>query len=1220
MTMHLRIGSVLAIAFASACMGTFVRADSFYTVPQIFSTTPSSAQSVQSIDRFGPVGIGIELHQPAFVMKVQNVEPGSPAAKTGKLKPGQIIETINGEKLHDIDPRFQLGNVITAAEASDGLVKMMVKNTPADAAVEVIVKIPVLGAYSATWPVNCPKSDKIVRNFADYLAKPDSNKGFAEIGLLFLVSTGEEKDLAPVRAWVQGLKYKPAPTYAWFLGYGGIGLCEYYLRTGDPDALPVIQKWVDSATKAEYLDGWNGRGGVAAVTYGGGGGHLNAGGTHCLTFILLAKECGANVNEDMLRRTLIHYYRFANRGNNPYGDNRPEGSFVDNGKNGLVSFAMAAAASLTPDGENSVYAKARDAAANMSFYTTTFMLHGHTGGGIGEIWRSSAMMLLQDKRPAQYRDFLEIRKWHYELSRRWDGSFGILGGAGYDEEQWGAGYALTYTIPRKTLRVSGAPKTKFSHEYKLPDRPWGTAADEVFYSLQPAPDASGKIADISVETVAKDSGRPVIERLLAIGDVSDEVLNQYIRHPDPHIRNLAANNALGIKFDYMWAKPGDKVRLNLIKDWIGSPDPRIRQAALLALAKFTPDASADKDESGNAQADKAPALSQELFDQAMSLINNPDESWWVKDAALAVVARGSADMVAPCIDQIIPYLKHQEWWLQSRAIGALTPVAADERCYKKVLPAVGEMLKSSQRYNATSPLKAFCDRLATGSPQVQELGRQTLRESFTSFTGVKTWVGGQDVTKTYEGQLNLMAKVLSEVPGGYDVLYDAAKKRFPNESLPYDTIFLAADFDSFSPELLNQLKPTIRDRLIYQYMGERRSKILEEASAAKQSKYVGGPGPLSDLVSLYKKIDIHDYDWHIFGPDMKNAQWHYHMFDPAEKQAYDISPWRYRKITLPAGMDSWYKPDFDPAKAGWQQAQAPFGQYNGKLITDMQEMAKIKSRSSDPMRTMWDKEVLLMRGTFEFPALKPGHRYRMLIGGSVNVGTGDGYRIYVNGKLLIEEKAGIGKREGGRPRGAFITKDFINEFGKGPVTIAATSFLRYGEKSIVTMPPVPQGSFALWMEEMKLPPLDDATFQKSATLVPMIDANWQSKQDPQNAELSPDDNRFVYDGKFTANPAVLGGWKTLAVVPTAEEFTPKMKTDIKRSPLKTLTVKDGGTTDQGMLIWSGDTLMDLTRFQALRMSTRKIEGEDYLFIEIGGFSQRNPPTWKSPLVVLKRTK
>jgi hypothetical protein len=201
------------------------------------------------VGRFGPVGIGIELVQPAFGMKVANVEKGSPAEATGKLKPGQIIETINGQKLKDIDPRIQLGQIIAAAEAGDGAVRLMVKDTPAAAAQEVVVKIPVLGAYSKTWPLNCPKSDKIVRGFADYLAKPDSHKGFYGIGMLFLLSTGEDKDIAPVKQWVHGFVGKPAPDYAWHLGYAGIPLCEYYLRTGDPVALPVIQSWVKPYAK-----------------------------------------------------------------------------------------------------------------------------------------------------------------------------------------------------------------------------------------------------------------------------------------------------------------------------------------------------------------------------------------------------------------------------------------------------------------------------------------------------------------------------------------------------------------------------------------------------------------------------------------------------------------------------------------------------------------------------------------------------------------------------------------------------------------------------------------------------------------------------------------------------------------------------------------------------------------------------------------------------------
>jgi len=298
---------------------------------------------------------------------------------------------------------------------------------------------------------------------------------------------------------------------------------------------------------------------------------------------MLAKECGVDVDKHTLHSALTHFYRFAGRGNNPYGDNRPEVGFVDNGKNGNLAFAMAAA-SLTPNGQESVYAAARDACAMTSFYTTTFMLHGHTGGGIGEIWRSSAMGLLYDKAPAKYREFMDNRMWHYDLSRRWDGSFGILGGARYDNTEWGAGYALTYTIPRKTLRITGAPKTKFVHEYQLPERPWGTKADDVFLSLEAAVDRDGRRQDLSKETLANDSSRPVQIRLTESGEVSDATLRKYAHHQDHAIRVTAARKAMGINSNYLgWRSAGGERRPALVLELIKSKDPRVRRAGIEAM-------------------------------------------------------------------------------------------------------------------------------------------------------------------------------------------------------------------------------------------------------------------------------------------------------------------------------------------------------------------------------------------------------------------------------------------------------------------------------------------------------------------------------------------------------------------------------------------------------------------------------------------------------------
>ncbi|MCP4861099.1 MAG: hypothetical protein GY902_07615, partial [Planctomycetes bacterium] len=164
---------IIAIHIAALCLAPWCTAgaQSFYKEPHgLFSTRPGETKSLQTIKRFGPVGMGIDLLQPAFVMRISSIEEGSPAAETGKLAKGQIIESINGQVLKEIDPRIQLGRILAAAEASDGILKFAIKGDPGP----VTVKVPVLGSYSKTWPLNCPKSDKIVRQVADYLSKPDA--------------------------------------------------------------------------------------------------------------------------------------------------------------------------------------------------------------------------------------------------------------------------------------------------------------------------------------------------------------------------------------------------------------------------------------------------------------------------------------------------------------------------------------------------------------------------------------------------------------------------------------------------------------------------------------------------------------------------------------------------------------------------------------------------------------------------------------------------------------------------------------------------------------------------------------------------------------------------------------------------------------------------------------------------------------------------------------
>ena len=102
-----------AVAVWLAGSGLSHAKDSFYKEPPLFNFTHADeALPKQSIDRFGPVGMSIDLRLPPFQMVVGKIEEGSPAAATGKFSPGQKIESINGQVLKDIDRVMEVSEQI----------------------------------------------------------------------------------------------------------------------------------------------------------------------------------------------------------------------------------------------------------------------------------------------------------------------------------------------------------------------------------------------------------------------------------------------------------------------------------------------------------------------------------------------------------------------------------------------------------------------------------------------------------------------------------------------------------------------------------------------------------------------------------------------------------------------------------------------------------------------------------------------------------------------------------------------------------------------------------------------------------------------------------------------------------------------------------------------------------------------------------------------------
>ncbi len=228
--------------------------------------------------------------------------------------------------------------------------------------------------------------------------------------------------------------------------------------------------------------------------------------------------------------------------------------------------------------------------------------------------------------------------------------------------------------------------------------------------------------------------------------------------------------------------------------------------------------------------------------------------------------------------------------------------------------------------------------------------------------------------------------------------------------------------------------------------------------------------PLDEAADYYRAAGVSDFDWKPFGGQIKDATWDYFCFDLPKAQpdpkskVIPVAP-----VTLPAGMENWFAPDLDGKKAGWPSGAAPFGVAKDPIAYP--EWYGPSKRG--PARTVCEKDVLLMRQTFELPPVKDGHRYRIRVNGSVHANSGEGYAIYVNGKLLIESKAGITawRREGWRPRGSHVWANFRDEVKGGKVTIAVSNF-PMNNRTADGFLPASRDPLSIWLEEMKIPPLE----------------------------------------------------------------------------------------------------------------------------------------------------
>jgi hypothetical protein len=407
----------------------------------------------------GVTGVSVALKGGKLL--VTQVTPDTPAE--GKLEKGDILLAVDGASLEVRDPRHPLGFAINEAEGRDG--KMVFSIDRGGSRREVTIRLEPIGSYSATYPIDCRKSKRIVDETAAFIVENGGPGGGINGNLegLFLLSTGEEKYLPALEKYAVSLAEKDAPTSTWFIGYSGIFLGEYYLATGDKRVLPALKARCDALSAGQYFGGWGhntNHCGPGYVT----GGLLNAAGDQGLTTLVISRECGVEVDGKTYDDALRLFFRFAGRGGVPYGDHHPELWWGSNGKNG----GLASALTLLPDRKFQAGAQLLALAETDSYWCCE---GGHGSCFGNQTWRNIVDALVPEEHHKSWRRHKDKMIWFYELSRMPGGGFrtpwhpghGTIGKAPL--YQTGL-IAMAYTAHLGNLRICGKPPTKFSVPHK----------------------------------------------------------------------------------------------------------------------------------------------------------------------------------------------------------------------------------------------------------------------------------------------------------------------------------------------------------------------------------------------------------------------------------------------------------------------------------------------------------------------------------------------------------------------------------------------------------------------------------------------------------------------------------------------------------------------------------------------------------------------------------
>ena len=554
---------------------------------------------------------------------ITEVAKGSPA--DGILQKGDVILGVAG-KPFSYDPRTEFGKALTVAESDAGAGGLTLTRWREGRTGEVVVKLPVLGTYSATAPYACPKSKRILELGCEALAKRMEAKDYSRsqgpvtrsLNALALLASGNPKYAPLVKQEVQwAADYSVESMQTWYYGYVIALLAEYKSATGDESVMPGLRRLaMESAKGQSNVGSW---GHKFALPDGRlpGYGMMNAPGVPLTISLVLARAAGVKdpAIDLAIERSakLLRFY--VGKGSIPYGDHAPWiESHDDNGKNGMAAVLF----NLLDEPQAAGYFARMSLACHGAERDT-----GHTGNFWNMTWALPGVAQAGPHATGAWMQ--EFGAWYFDLARGWNGSHRHQGPPevkGDSTPNWDAtgAYLLAYAMPLQKIWLTGkregkAPKLDQAEakQVVLDGRGWSNSdrhgaydklsGDELFERLSHRSPVVRERAAIAL-TRRKDASVPALVKLLESEDPNSRLgacralallrgkaaaavpaLRTALRDPDYWLRINAAETLAAI------GKPALPALTELLEKVTKGPtpeDPRGMEQRFISSAVFGP--------------------------------------------------------------------------------------------------------------------------------------------------------------------------------------------------------------------------------------------------------------------------------------------------------------------------------------------------------------------------------------------------------------------------------------------------------------------------------------------------------------------------------------------------------------------------------------------------------------------------------------------------------